>query len=192
MPYFTNAGVFLIQTLFGFYILAVMLRFLLQWIRADFYNPIVQALVKITNPPLIRLRRVIPGFLGIDMAAVVLMIALQLIETTLVLWFSGVPLQFGGILVLSVASLLSLLIYVYIFSILIAAIISWVNPDPYSPVVQLLRQLTEPALRPARQLLPPMGGLDLSPLIVLMVLYMGIFLLVHPLMDLGRGALRAL
>ena len=76
-PYFSDAGLFLIDTVLGFYILIVMLRFLLQLTRADFYNPISQFVVKITNPPLTRLRRVIPGFWGIDLAAVVLLIALE-------------------------------------------------------------------------------------------------------------------
>ena len=78
--YFSNAGVFLASTLFGLYILAVMLRFLLQTVRADFYNPLVQVLVKITDPLLVPLRRLIPGMFGLDMAAVALLLVLQGVE----------------------------------------------------------------------------------------------------------------
>ena len=85
-PYVGNAATFLISTLFSFYILLVLLRMLLGWVRADFYNPISQFLVKATNPPLIPLRRFIPGYGGVDLAAVVLLIALQALELLLIAW----------------------------------------------------------------------------------------------------------
>ncbi|MEZ5584210.1 MAG: YggT family protein [Candidatus Competibacteraceae bacterium] len=100
-----TAALFLIQTLFGFYILAVLLRFLLQWVRADFYNPLVQFLVKLTNPPLIPLRRIIPGFMGLDMAAVVLMIGLKIDELLLVLSVLGQSPNFVSLLLLALIEL---------------------------------------------------------------------------------------
>jgi YggT family protein len=183
--YVNNAGVFLVQTLFGFYILAVMLRFLLQWVRADFYNPLVQFLVKITNPPLLPMRRLIPGYLGVDMAAVVLMLGLQVIELTLVFLLNNQSVQFGGVLLVAFAELLNLLLNVLFWTVIIQAILSWVNPDPSHPVVTLLYQLTEPVLRPARGVLPPISGIDLSPILVLIALQLLKIILVAPLRDMG-------
>ncbi|HWQ95506.1 MAG TPA: YggT family protein [Gammaproteobacteria bacterium] len=183
--YFGNAAVFLIQTVFGLYILAVLLRFLLQWVRADFYNPVSQFLVKMTTPLLRPLRRVIPGFGGIDFASVVLMLALQIIELVLVIQLLGQPLSVGGLMVLAVAGLLSLLIKIFLFSILIQVILSWVRPGDHSPVSLLLYQLNEPLLAPARRIIPAISGLDLSPVLVLVLLQLSLMLLVAPLQDFG-------
>jgi YggT family protein len=188
-PYLNNAGIFLIQTLFGFYILAVMLRFLLQWVRADFYNPLAQFLVKLTNPPLLPLRRVIPGLMGLDMAAVVLMLSLQVVELLLIFYLTAHSTKLPGLLLLAVAQLLGLLINVLFWAVILQAILSWVNPDPYQPVVRLLYQLTEPILRLARRMIAPISGLDLSPILVLVVLHLLKLLLVAPLQDMGFGLL---
>ena len=165
-----TATVFLIQTVFGFYILAVMLRFLLQWVRADFYNPLVQFLVRITNPPLLPLRRIVPGYRGLDLAAVVLAFTLQLAEVLLVALLLGRPLGGGGLLLLTVMELLKLLINIYLWGIIIQVILSWVNPDPRHPAARVLAQLTAPLLRPAQRLLPPISGVDLSPMLVVVAL----------------------
>ena len=165
-----TATVFLIQTVFGFYILAVMLRFLLQCVRADFYNPLVQFLVRITNPPLLPLRRIIPGYRGLDLAAVVLAFALQLVEVVLVALLFGRALGVGGLLLLTVMELLKLLINIYLWGVIIQAVLSWINPDPYHPAARVLAQLTAPLLRPARRWLPPISGVDLSPMLVVVAL----------------------
>ena len=165
-----TATVFLIQTVFGFYILAVMLRFMLQWVRADFYNPLVQFLVRITNPPLLPLRRIIPGYRGLDLASVALAFALQLVEVLLVTLLFGRPLGVGGLLLLTVMELLKLLINIYLWGVIIQVVLSWVNPDPYHPAARVLAQLTAPLLRPARRWLPPISGVDLSPMLVVVAL----------------------
>ena len=165
-----TATVFLIQTLFGFYILAVMLRFLLQCVRADFYNPLVQFLVRITNPPLLPLRRIIPGYRGLDLAALVLAFALQLVEVLLLVLLNGQPFGVGNLLLVTVMELLKLLINIYLWGVIIQAVLSWVNPDPYHPAARVLAQLTAPLLRPARRLLPPISGVDLSPMLVVVAL----------------------
>ena len=165
-----TAVIFLIQTLFGFYILAVMLRFLLQCVRADFYNPLVQFLVRITNPPLLPLRRIVPGYRGLDLASVVLAFALQLAEVLLVTLLLDRNASVGGLLLLTVAELLKLLINIYLWSVVIQAVLSWFNPDPYHPAARVLAQLTAPLLRPARRLLPPISGVDLSPMLVIVAL----------------------
>ena len=165
-----TATLFLIQTVFGFYILAVMLRFLLQCVRADFYNPLVQFLVRITNPPLLPLRRIVPGYRGLDLASVLLAFVLQLVEVLLVTLLLGRSLGVGGLLLLSVADLLKLLIYIYLWGVVIQAVLSWFNPDPRHPAARVLAQLTAPLLRPAQRLLPPLSGVDLSPMLVVVAL----------------------
>jgi YggT family protein len=185
--YAGNAGVFLIQTLFGMYLVAVMLRFLLQLTRADFYNPVSQFLVKVTNPPLIPLRRVIPGFMGIDMAAVVLLLAIQAVELVLVGLVQGFSLGIPGLMVLTVAGLLNLLLDVYFFTILIQVILSWVNPGGYNPAVALLYALNEPILGRARRLIPPISGFDLSPILVFVLIQLIRMLFISPLSDMGRN-----
>lgn len=188
-PYAESAGIFLITTLFDLYIGAVMLRFLLQAVRADFYNPVSQFLVKITNPLLKPLRRVIPGMFGLDFAAIVLMLALTLLELTLVQLLAGMSANIVGLLVYALAKLLSSVLDIYFYSILIQAVLSWINPGTHNPVVGLLHALNEPLLRPARNILPAMGGLDLSPLVVMIVLKLMSLLLVAPLSDLARSLL---
>ena len=181
-----TATVFLIQTLFGFYILAVMLRFLLQCVRADFYNPLVQFLVRITNPPLLPLRRIVPGYRGLDLASVILAFVLQGIEVLLVTLLLGRPAGVGGLLLLTVAELLKLLINIYLWGVVIQAVLSWINPDPYHPAARVLAQLTAPVLRPARRILPPISGVDLSPMLVVVALIF-ISLLLQDLLGLWTG-----
>ena len=181
-----TATVFLIQTLFGFYILAVMLRFLLQCVRADFYNPLVQFLVRITNPPLLPLRRIVPGYRGLDLASVILTFVLQGVEVLLVTLLLGRPASVGGLLLLTVAELLKLLINIYLWGVVIQAVLSWINPDPYHPAARVLAQLTAPVLRPARRVLPPISGVDLSPMLVVVALIF-ISLLLQDLLGLWTG-----
>ena len=187
MGYGTDAIVFLINTIFGLYILAIMLRVLLQIVRADFYNPVSQFLVKVTNPPLIPLRRLIPGFGGIDFPAIVLMFIVQLIASLLIYLVLGASPVFIGLVVLAVAELLKLFVYVFIFSILIQVVISWINPGAYNPVVSLLYSLNEPLLSRARRIIKPISGFDLSPIVALIILQLTIFLLVNPVYKLGEA-----
>lgn len=182
--YLLNPVVFLVETLFGLYILIIMLRFLLQSVRADFYNPISQFLVKLTNAPLRPLRRIIPGWGGIDNASLLLMFALQVIALTILLLVSGVTISvamLAGLAVGALTKLISLLFYVYIFSIFIMAIISWINPGSYNPVAALLASLTEPLMRPLRKVIPPVGGIDLTPMLALIILYVAHMLIIPPL-----------
>lgn len=165
-----TATIFLVQTLFGFYILAVVLRFLLQGVRADFYNPLVQFLVRITNPPLLPLRRIVPGYRGLDLASVLLALVLQTVEVLLVTTLLDQRVSIGGLLLLAVAELLKLLINIFLWGVIIQALLSWFNPDPRHPAARVLAQLTAPVLRPAQRLLPPISGVDLSPMLVVVAL----------------------
>ena len=179
--YLTNPLVFLIQTLFGLYILVVLLRFLLQLVRADFYNPISQFLVKVTSPPLRILRRFIPGVGGIDLSAILLAWGLKYVELLLIILISGIAPNFLGPLFWALPELIELVINIFLFAVLIQVILSWINPGSYNPATALLYSLTEPVMRPARNLLPPVSGLDLSPMLVMIGLVLLKMLLLPPL-----------
>lgn len=187
MIYFMQAGITLVQFVFGIYLVLVMLRFLLQWAKADFYNPISQAIVKVTNPPLRILRRFIPGFAGIDWPSIVLLILVQALEIFLLNWmmYGSLPTA-AGLIVLTIAKLIQLLIFTYIVAIFVMVIISWLNPGAYNPITIIIQQLTEPIMRPVRRLIPSTGGLDWSPMVVLLLLYLSLTLIVAPLMDMGN------
>ncbi len=188
--YFTNPLIFLVQVLFGAYILVVMLRFLMQWVRADFYNPLSQFVVKLTTPALRPLRRIIPGFGGVDFASVVLMWLLKSVELMLVVSLMGGGFALLGPILWSIPQLVDLLINVFLFAILIQVILSWVNPGSYNPVTAMIFSLTEPLLRPARRMIPPISGLDLSPMVVMIGLYLLKMLLLPPLVMLTGSPFR--
>lgn len=166
-----GALLFLLYYAFDVYIFLVLTRFILQLVRADFYNPLSQFVVKATNPPLKPLRKLIPGFGGVDVASLVLVVALVIIKILVL-----VLIQRGGLiglsplelLVTAVQQLASLLLNYIFWTVLARIILSWVAPDPYNPLVRVIVQITEPVMAPARKLLPPMGGFDLSPIIVLL------------------------
>ncbi|MEE8058809.1 MAG: YggT family protein [Pseudomonadales bacterium] len=162
-----DIGNLLIQSLFQLYLLALLLRLILQLSRADFYNPISQFLVKVTSPLLKPLRRVIPGIGGIDMASVLLILLIQMVATSLLVLIQGYSIP-NPLFLLIWATLgsISLVINIYFVAILVSIILSWVAPGSYNPIVILLHQITEPVLRPFRKLIPSMGGLDLSPIFV--------------------------
>ena len=183
--YLANPAVFVVNVLFSLYILALMLRFLFQLVEADFYNPISQALVKITHPPLRLLRRFIPAIGRVDTASLVFMLALQVLADALVFLLQGGGRVAIGVLIASaLVQLVNLAFNVFIYAILIQAVMSWINPDPYNPVYALLTDLTEPILRPCRRLIPVLGGLDLSPLLALVGLQVLKMLIMPPLQKL--------
>ena len=158
---------FIVKTLLELYLLTFMLRFLLQWVRADFHNPISQFIVRVTNPLVRPLRKVVPGWRGMDLSSLIALCVLELAATAGLVHLAGTMLSFSAILYYAVLRILVLLIRLYFFGILIYAVMSWVSPGQWNPLTGLLASLTEPVLRPVRRILPPIGGLDLSPLFVL-------------------------
>jgi len=185
--YLSSPLTFLISTLVSLYILAVMLRFLLQLTRADFYNPLSQFIVKITTPALRPLRRVIPGWGGVDIASLVLMLLLQMLSVWLIFLLGGRAIDPFNLVIVSVAQLVDLAFSVFIFAILIQAILSWITPGTYNPVTSVLFSLTEPVLRPVRRIVPPISGFDLSPLVAILGLQV-MRMLVMPLFGALAGA----
>lgn len=165
-----NPLIFLIDTLFGLYALVLILRFILQAVRADFYNPVSQFVWLVTNRPVGLLQRVIPRWRNYDIAALVLAFVLVALNITLDLALASAGISPLVLLIWSLAKLLSLTINLYFFSILIQAIMSWVNPGVPTPASAILWSINEPLLKPVRTLLPPIGGFDLSPLLVMVAL----------------------
>ena len=184
--YASDTGMFLIDTVIGLYTLIVMLRLLFGLTGADHLNPISQAVLKLSNPPLKRLRQVVPSLPGIDAAAVVLLLILEMCRITGITLLSGHSPAIVGLVLLSVGELLKLAIYIIIFSIFIRAILSWFSGAGYTPVLRLIHTFTEPVLNIFRRLLPLTGGLDLSPIAVFIVLMIVLKIAVQPLLDFGR------
>lgn len=157
----------LVNVFFNLLLLLVLLRFLLQLVRADFYNPVSQAVAKLTDPLLIPLRRIIPGFGGFDVASLVLLLLAEILATVVLGLVHGVGLvPVIYLLLWAPLGIVSLFLNFYFFAILAMIILSWVAPGNPSPVIYLLHQLVEPVMAPFRKLIPPLGGLDLSPIFV--------------------------
>jgi YggT family protein len=179
-----------IQIISAFYMTIVLLRFLLQIARADFYNPISQFVVKATNPLLLPLRKLVPGFGGIDVASLALALLLQALVYFLIFLAAGSmilnPLILFG---WAAITLLALIVKIYFWSILGVIILSWVAQGNDHPAIQLLRQLTEPVMAPFRKLLPPIGGLDLSPILVFLVINVVEIMIAHLSKQVGLPAL---
>ncbi len=183
--YMTDPVIFLIDTVFSLYILAVALRFLLQWSNADFYNPVTQFLVKITHPPLKVLRRFIPSVGKIDTSSLVLALLLQMIADFSILALKGILVGFAGLMIVSLTQLVSLFINILIFSIFARAILSWIAMGQYNAASSVLYSLSEPVLRLCRKMVPDLGGIDLSPLIALVILQLAKMMIIPPLQQLA-------
>ncbi len=183
--YVTNPAIFIIDTLFSLYILAVMLRFLLQWCGAEFYNPISQFLVKATHPPLRILRRFVPPIGKIDTSSLVLVLALQMLADFSILMLKGVSIGIGALAILSMTQLVSLLINIFIFAVFARAMLSWLNPGTFNAAASILYSLTEPLLNICRRFIPDLGGIDLSPLVALLLLQLAKMLILPPLQELA-------
>jgi YggT family protein len=179
--YMTDPAIFIIDSLFSLYILAVMLRFLLQWCGADFYNPISQFLVKATHPPLKLLRRFVPSIGKIDTSSLVLVLALQMLADFSILLLKGVAISIGALTILSLTQLVSLLINIFIYAVFARAILSWLNPGTFNSASSILHSLTEPLLYNCRRFIPDLGGIDLSPLAAIMLLQLAKMVILPPL-----------
>lgn len=186
-PYLGNAASFLISVVFGFLVLAALLRLMLAWVRADFYNPLSQFVVKVTNWAVLPLRRLIPAMGKLDSGTVVFLLLVQCIELALIALVSGFGVNPLGLPVWALGELLGLTITVFVVSIFIEVILSWISPGNYNAMTDLMMRLNQPLLNPVRRLMPDTGGFDLSPLIVLVGLQLLKMLLVAPIIDIGTA-----
>ncbi len=191
--YLTSPLTLIINTLFDLYILLVLLRFMLQWLRADFYNPVSQFIVRATTPPLKPLRRIIPGFAGQDMAALTLALIIIMLKYLIlkslgvgVVELANVLAPIGsvsiiGMFIIALAEILSMFINIFLFAIIISVILSWVNSGGYNPIIGLIHSLSQPVMKPIQKFIPPLGGMDLSPIFASLGLMVLKMLLIPPI-----------
>ncbi len=159
-----DAAIFIIQTLGSLYLLIVLMRFILQLVRANFYNPLCQFVVKATQPLLKPLRRVIPSLFGLDMSSLVLALLLQVLLFAVILMLNGYQALTLLLLPWALIGVFSLFLKILFWSMIISVILSSVAPGSRSPGAELVAQITEPVLAPFRRLIPNLGGLDISPI----------------------------
>lgn len=186
MSNINSAGLFLIQLVFDLYIFILLLRFLLQVVYADYFNPIVQFVVKCTQILVKPLPAIFPRYKNIDARILLLMLVFEGIKLSLlfVLAHNSAP-SIVGILLWTIGNLLGKLCGFYFYIIIIRAILSWFSPTHYSPAYTILYQLTEPLLMPIRRFLPLMGSFDLSPLLLIILLQLLLIFIVGPIVAAG-------
>jgi YggT family protein len=165
-----SALIYIFETLATFYLITFLLRLIMQWVRASYSNPVAQFVVKVTSPLVVPARRVIPSVAGLDTATLVVLIALEILLTFVLLYFQGISLPLPQLLLASMLRLIGLVLWFYTGALFIYVLLSWFGDRRSSPMAVLLGDLVEPLLRPVRRVLPPISGLDLSPLVVLLLL----------------------
>lgn len=176
----------IVDTVGGLYLSAMLLRFMMQLARADFYNPISQFIVKVTNPPLLPLRKIIPGLFGLDLASLVLSVVIKYVMFLIPLLFiSGLSIPFLILIPAAILAIIANIAGLYFVIVIISIITSFVAPQSYHPAIVLVRQLSEPVLKPLQRLLPPFGGLDFSPILFFLLLQILGILLVGATKSLG-------
>jgi YggT family protein len=156
---------FVIASLLGLYQVVLLLRLLMQWVRADFRNPVSRAIVQMTDPLILPLRKILPPIRRIDTASVVAILAVTAVKVAVGLLLLAANLPAADLLLREIVlDLVHLVLTTYLFVIILNAILSFVAPENYSPAQSLLNSICEPVLRPIRRLIPSVAGLDLSPL----------------------------
>lgn len=164
---------FLLETLLGLFVLAVLLRFYLQWARAPFRNPVSQFIAALTDFAVKPLRQVIPGLFGLDLASLLLAWLVEYIMLLALFWLGGAPLLTTGpavflaIALLAAIKLLKISIYILLGAVFVQAILSWTNP--HTPLAPVLSRLTDPFLLPLRRVVPLVANVDLSPLVLFII-----------------------
>jgi len=166
----TNALIFIIHSFTQLYLLVLLLRLLLPWLRANFNNPIAQAILRVTSPLVVPLRRVIPAIGRLDTATVVVAFSIQYLTILIIATLRGWPLNFAPIAVTSAVNLVTLTIWLFIVAIIIRIVMSWMGGGAYNPAMGLIDSLAEPVLRPVRRVIRPAGGIDLSSYVAIVFL----------------------
>jgi YggT family protein len=160
-----NALIFIVDTLLSLALFVVLARLLLQWVRADFRNPIAQAIVRLTNPLILPLRRILPPIGKVDTASVVAVVLVAIIKRGILFALTRYGTPSLQLWITSVAvELVQALLRTYFYAILLYALLGLIAPGGYSPLQSVLASVCEPILRPFRRLIPPIAGIDLSPL----------------------------
>lgn len=174
--HFSEAGLFLIKTLFDLYLLILMVRLILAYVQANYFNPITRFIVKLTQPLVAPLRRVIPNYRRIEFSTLVLIIIFELIKISLLFLLTvGLP-NILLLIPLSIIEALKLLLQTFFYAILLQAIMSWFQPGE-TPATQLLKQISSPILYPLQRIIPPISGFDITPIPALLLLQLLIIIL---------------
>lgn len=170
---FAQIGVFLVDAVASFFVFVLLARFHFQWLRVPFRNPVGEFVLATTSFMVLPVRRAIPGVAGLDLATLLLAWLLQ--GTSLWLQAEIVGAEVGAMALAAMAAvdLLRYSIYILVFAVIVQAVLSWVNP--YTPVAPAFDTITRPFLRPLRRFVPPLGGIDLTPLILLVILQVLLF-----------------
>jgi YggT family protein len=177
-----SIGSLLVSTLGTLFMMAVLLRFLLQISRADFYNPITQMVVRVTDPGVQLFRRFVPGFKGVDFATLVFAMVVECTLICVLILIAGLDLPGAGlVLTWAAGGILNFILDIYFWALLVSIVSSFIAPFSEHPALVLVRQLTEPVMAPFRRLLPSMGGLDLSPIFVFLAIQILKIVLVMPM-----------
>jgi len=166
----TQALVFVINAVAQLYLFVLLLRILLPWLGADYRNPITQAILKITSPVVVPLRRIIPPVGRVDTATVLVAFIIQYVLIMLILLIFGKSATIGAIALTAVVDLVLLMLRLLVFAIIIRVILSWISPGGYNPALAIIHALTDRVLLPFRRIIPPLGGLDLSPLVAIILI----------------------
>jgi len=165
-----SALVFIVNALTSLYLLVLLLRFWLPWLRADFRNPLAQGILKLTSPVIIPLRRIVPSFGRLDTATVMVAFVVQYLGILLILLIFGTSATFSVIATTALVKLVLLSVNLFMFAIFVRIILSWISPGQFNPATAIISTLTEPLLRPVRRLIPALGGFDISPIFVIIAL----------------------
>jgi YggT family protein len=173
----TQIAVFLIDTVVSFFVFMLLARFHFQWLRVPFRNPIGEFVLATTSWLVVPVRRVVPGLAGLDLGTLILAWLLQALGLWAQAAVVGAEPGPGTIAAVALVDLLRYSLYILVFAVIVQAVLSWVNP--YTPVAPAFDTLTRPFLRPLRRFIPPMGGVDLTPLILLLVLYVLLIVVNH-------------
>ncbi len=162
-----SALVFIVNALSSLYLLLLILRFWLPWLRADFRNPLAQGILKLTSPLIIPVRRLVPSVGRLDTATVLVAFVVQYLSLLLILLILGMSASYSAIATTALVKLVLLSVNLFMFAIFIRIVLSWVAPGQYNPAIAIITTLTEPLLAPVRRVIPAMGGFDISPIFVI-------------------------
>ena len=173
----TQIGVFLVDVVASFFVFMLLARFHFQWLRVSFRNPVGEFVLATTNWIVMPARRLVPGLAGLDLATLVLAWIVQALGLWLQASIVGAEPGFGMIAAVALVDLLRYSLYVLVFAVIAQAVLSWVNP--YSPLAPAFDTITRPFLRPLRRYVPPVGNVDLTPLILLVILYVVLIVVNH-------------
>lgn len=173
----SQALYFIVKTLAQLYLLLLLLRFWLPWLRADFRNPVAQGILRFTSPLILPLRRFLPAIGRLDTATLLVAFLVQFVTVVILAAILGRSHGPGSVAIVSAFELVILSLNLFFFVIIIRVILSWVAPHNYNPITVLLNTLSEPILRPFRRVIPTIGGIDISPIFAIVLLQAGVILL---------------